>query len=93
MLVQRHARRKRRAVQLDVQIPRARDLHRSHAIKARKLRLQLRRDRPRSLLQPLRQLERDRQRQLAELDLRRLLHRERLHLHAILHAKDLLNAL
>ena len=90
VLIHGHARRERCAVQLDVQIPRARDLHCTQIVIAQPLQLRLRPARspaePSSTASPAR----TRRSASPELDLRRLLYGKRLHLHVILHAKDLL---
>ena len=76
MLIRGHTLHHCRAIQLHIQITRAGNLHRSHPRSLRQLRLQLLRNRPRSLLQPFRQLERNGQCHLPKLDLRWQLDRE-----------------
>ena len=71
MFVCRDATDHRGAVQLQVQITGTGDFDRSNALNRRELGLQLRSDRARSLLQPLRQLKRDGHSHLAQLDLGR----------------------
>ncbi len=92
VLIRSDTLRRRRAVELHIQIARAGDLHARHTVDLRQLGLQLLRNRARRLLEPLGKLKRDRQRHLAKLELRRQLNRELRQLHAVALAQQRLDA-